>query len=125
MSKCAESCGCVSSGGGSELEPVTVDADIPRHGSSAAVRGGGDDHGDDHDDDDVMYLQSLTEKEHAQRRAVVENLAYKTALEELAGERYGEAYFAAQRRGWKEGEEDAGRVVAALLRAGTTTSTRS
>ena len=114
MSKCAENCGCVSSSGGSE--PVTVDADIPRHGSSAALRGGGD-HG--HDDDDVMYLQSLTEKEHAQRRVVVENLAYKTALEELAGERYGEAYFAAQRRGWREGEEDAGRVVAALLRAST------
>ena len=123
MSGCGDNCGCSSSApvalevvgdeasstyGGVTQHSV---AEPKRRSSTDDILGGGGQH------DDVDYIQSLTNNEHTQRRVVVENLGYKTALEELAGERYGIAYFAAQEKGWNEGHNDAVRVMTALLGA--------
>eukprot|EP00658_Telonema_sp_P-2_P015220 TRINITY_DN15851_c0_g1_i1.p1 TRINITY_DN15851_c0_g1~~TRINITY_DN15851_c0_g1_i1.p1 ORF type:complete len:134 (+),score=26.20 TRINITY_DN15851_c0_g1_i1:213-614(+) len=128
MPGCGDDCGCGSSTAViapavlevvGEEEATSTYGGVTQHSfvepkrrsSTDDVLGGGG------HDDDVDYIQSLTNNEHSQRRQVVENLGYKTALEELAGERYGIAYFAAQEKGWNEGHNDAVRVMTALLGA--------
>ena len=110
MSGCGDNCGCSSSTEGTQT--LGAGPLYRRHLSTDDVMGGDA----AQDVDSVEYLQSLTNNEHTQRRQVVENLGYKTALEELAGERYGAAYFAAQEKGWAEGHNDAVRVMSALLK---------